>query len=57
MNGVAIVKGITKVINELGLMILSKEVELEAKQKEIDKLKTKIETIECYLDAYDKFKQ
>ena len=48
-------KGITKVIDEIGLMILSKEIELEMKQKEIDELKNKIELIEGYLDMYDEF--
>lgn len=48
-------KGIARVIDELGLMILSKDIELKAKQNEIDKLKEKIELIESYLDAYDKF--
>lgn len=48
-------KGITKVIDEMGLMILGKEIELEMKQEEIDKLKKKIELIEGYLDMYDEF--
>lgn len=48
-------EGITKVIDEMGLMILSKEIELEMKQDEIDKLKKKIELIEQYLDMYDEF--
>ena len=39
----------------MGLMILSKEIELEMKQEEIDKLKKKIELIEGYLDMYDEF--
>lgn len=46
-------KGITKVIDEMGLMILAKEIELELKQTEIDELKKKIELIEGYLDMYD----
>ena len=45
--------GVTKVIDELGLMILSKEIELELKQKEIEKLKKKIEMIEQYIEMYD----
>ena len=45
--------GITKVINELGLMILAKEVEIVSKQEEIDKLKRKIEAIEQYINMYD----
>ena len=48
-------KGITKVIDEMGLMILAKEIELEMKQSEIDELKKKIELIEGYLDMYDEF--
>ena len=48
-------EGITKVIDEIGLMILSKEIELEMKQNEIDELKKKIELIEGYLDMYDEF--
>lgn len=54
LSGVVYLKGITKVVDELGLMILMKEIELEMKQEEIDKLKRKIESIEAYLDAYDK---
>lgn len=48
-------EGITKVIDELGLMILSKNIELELKQKEIDKLKQKIESIECYIEVLEKY--
>lgn len=48
-------KGITKVIDEMGLMILTKEIELEMKQNEIDELRKKIELIEGYLDMYDEF--
>lgn len=48
-------EGITKVIDELGLMILTKNVELEMEQKEIDELKKKIELIEGYLEMYDEF--
>ena len=46
-------KGITKVIDEMGLMILTKEFELEMKQKEIDELCNKIKLIEEYLEMYD----
>jgi Asp-tRNA(Asn)/Glu-tRNA(Gln) amidotransferase C subunit len=49
------VRGISKVIDELGLMILQKEIELESKQEEIDKLKKKIELIESYLETYEEF--
>ena len=48
-------EGVAKVIDELGLMILAKNVELESKQKEIEKLKNKIELIEQYLDTYEQF--
>lgn len=48
-------KGITKVIEEMGQMILQKEIELESKQAEIDKLKNKIELIESYLETYEEF--
>ena len=51
--GVRLLKGVTKVIDEMGLMILAKEIELEMKQSEIDELKKKIELIEGYLDMYD----
>lgn len=47
--------GITKVIDELGLIILSKEIEIELKQTELDKLKKKIEALEQYLDTYEEF--
>lgn len=46
--------GITKVIDELGLIILSKEIEIESQQEQIDKLKKTIESLEAYLDTYDK---
>ena len=45
--------GISKVIDELGLIILSKEIEIASKQKEIDKLQRKIEPIEQYINMYD----
>lgn len=48
-------KGITKVIDEMGLMILTKELELEMKQNEIEELRKKIELIESYLEMYDEF--
>ena len=46
-------EGITKVIDELGLMILAKNVELDKKQEEIEKLKKKIKSIECHIDALE----
>ena len=48
-------EGIAKVIEELGLIILAKEVELKSKEKELADLKEKIELVENYLDAYDEF--
>ena len=42
-----------KVIDELGLMILQKDIELEMKQEEIDKLRRKIEVIEQYISMYE----
>lgn len=47
--------GISKVIDELGLMIIAKNAELEKKQDEINALKKKIELIEQYLDTYEQF--
>ena len=47
--------GITKVIEELGIMILTKEVELEANRIEICELKKRIELLEGYLDVYDEY--
>lgn len=47
--------GITTVINELGLMIMTKDIELKSKQDEINALKKKIELVEQYLDTYDQF--
>ena len=48
-------KGLTKVLDEMGLMILNKEIELDTKQKEIDALKQKIEMIECYIEALESY--
>ena len=45
--------GIVKVIDELGRLILAKEVQIESQLEEIDKLKRKIEMIECYIDALE----
>ena len=45
--------GIGKVIDELGLLILMKEVEIESKQEESDRLKRKIEVIEQYINMYE----
>lgn len=47
--------GIIKVIEELGLMILEKDIELKGKQDEINELKKKIEIIEGHLAVYDEY--
>ena len=47
--------GITKVIDELGLIILSKEIEIESQQEQLEKLKQKIESLERYVSIYDEF--
>lgn len=47
--------GVTKVIDELGMMILAKELELDTKQAEIDELKKRVELLEGYLDIYDEY--
>ena len=47
--------GITKVIDELGMMILSKDIELYSKQAEIEELKKRVELLEGYLEVYDEF--
>lgn len=48
-------EGVTKVIDELGKLILAKNLEIELQQDEINRLREKIEMIESYLDAYDNF--
>lgn len=48
-------KGIEKVIDELGLIILAKYIELELRQNEIEKLKRKVEAIEQYIEMYDEY--
>ena len=47
--------GITKVIEELGLMILARDMELKDKQNEIEELKKKMEMIEGHLEIYDEY--
>lgn len=47
--------GIAKVIEELGLMILARDIELKDKQNEINELKKKIEIIEGHLEIYDEY--
>lgn len=46
-------EGVAKVIDELGLMILQKDIELEMKQEEINSLRRKIEVIEQYINMYE----
>lgn len=53
--GVTPMNGIEKVIEELGFIILMKEIEIESQQEEISKLKQKIESIELYLDTYENY--
>lgn len=48
-------EGIAKVIDELGMMILTKNVELEKQQAEINELKKKVELMEGYLEIYEEF--
>ena len=48
-------EGIEKVIEELGFVILMKEIEIESQQEEIAKLRRKIESIELYLDTYENY--
>jgi hypothetical protein len=52
---VKLLDGIAKVIEELGLMILAKDIELKDKQSEIEELKKKIEIIEGHLEIYDEY--
>lgn len=47
--------GITKVVNELGKVILAKDVELEMQRKEIEKMQKKITTIQQYIELYEEF--
>lgn len=47
--------GIVKVIEELGSIIIRKEIEIESQQEEINKLKQKIESIEEYLNVYENY--
>lgn len=47
--------GIAKVIDELGLMIIAKNVELEDKQKEIDALKQRVESMEHYVSILERY--
>ena len=46
-------KGITAVIDELGKIILEKDLEIKTKSEEIVSLKEKVERLERYLDLYD----
>lgn len=45
--------GIAKVIDELGLIIKNKDIEISTYQEEISKLKRKISIIEQCLDIYE----
>lgn len=47
--------GISKVIDELGLIILSKEIEIESQQDQLEKLRKKIESMEQYISFYDEY--
>ena len=49
--------GIEKVIDELGWMILAKEVKIKSQQEEIEKLQRKIESIEQYIAVYEDFQK
>ena len=49
--------GIEKVIDELGWMILAKEVTIKSQKEEIEKLQRKIESIELYIAAYEEFQK
>lgn len=53
--GVTPMDGIRKVIDELGLIILSKEIEIESQQEQLEKLRKKIETLEKYISFYDEY--
>lgn len=55
MLGVTPMDGINKVIDELGLMLLMKEIEIESQREEITKLKRNIEMIEHYIDALESY--
>ena len=48
-------EGISRVIDELGLIILAKDIEIKEKHDEINELKKKIELVEQYLDTYEQF--
>lgn len=45
--------GITKVIDELGSIIIEKNIELEKHKEEIERLKRKIDIIEQCLEIYE----
>lgn len=45
--------GITKVIDELGAIIIEKNVELENYKEEIEQLKRKIDIVEQCLEIYE----
>lgn len=45
---------VSKILDEIALIILSKDIQIDMQQREICKLKNKIDTIEQYLNAYEK---
>lgn len=48
-------EGLTKAINELGTIIVAKDVEIEMQRKEIEKMQKKIESIQQYIEMYEEF--
>ena len=48
-------KGLSKAIDELGLTIIAKDIELEMQKKEIEKMRNKIKHIEQYIEMYEEF--
>ena len=55
LKELASLDGINKVIDELGLLLLSKETEIKLKEEEIQELRKRIETIEQYISFYDEY--
>lgn len=46
-------KGMVKAIDELGKVIVAKDIELEIQRKEIEKMQKKIDAIQQYIEMYD----
>ena len=44
-------RGIIKIIDELGLMILAKDIEIEELRKEIDELKDMVSLVDEYMNS------